>query len=187
MSVHAHWLTLFDNRVGAIIRQYRSPQLTLLAVNLTQIMNIKPISGLTLLLAAILGLRHHFHSAAFLLVNSFLLSSIGNALVKQLVLRPRPQIHHLVAVHSTSFPSGHAMGAMLVGGSLILISNQLLSKTYHRLALRSAIAALIILIGLSRIYVGVHFPSDVLAGWALGFCLLVGSQFIFTHYLGGIQ
>ena len=94
---------------------------------------------------------------------------LASYLLKNLFLRERPTIvPRLTSFDRGSFPSGHSMGATLVyltlGGILSRQTRSLLSKAYFL-----AVAILLsVLVGLSRIYLGVHFPSDVLAGWAVG-------------------
>ncbi|BAV63824.1 phosphoesterase PA-phosphatase-like protein [Sphingobium cloacae] len=84
-----------------------------------------------------------------------------NALLKQIFTAPRPDLlPHLDIVHSYSFPSGHAAGNMIFFGALALLAGRW--PIY-------AIAALVIMwIGGSRVWLGVHWPSDVIAGWIEG-------------------
>jgi undecaprenyl-diphosphatase len=95
-----------------------------------------------------------------------------NPLMKALFLAPRPtMIEHLVAASGHSFPSGHAAGAMALYGALALLSRSL--------ALQLICAGLIVATGLSRVWLGVHWPSDVIGGWAEGAaCLLVMSLWL---------
>lgn len=91
------------------------------------------------------------------------------ALLKLAYERPRPAIvPHLVEVTSASFPSGHAADSAIVYFTLAA----LIARTVHERALRLYIlgvaALLTLLIGASRVYLGVHWPSDVLAGWTIG-------------------
>ncbi|KAB2337140.1 phosphatase PAP2 family protein [Cytobacillus depressus] len=98
--------------------------------------------------------------------------AIGNLLnmwIKDYIARPRPELEHLVHVKSFSFPSGHAMmGMILYVFIAYFIMSALQSKGLKWLV---AIAAgiFILLMGISRIVLHVHYPSDVAAGFALGF------------------
>jgi undecaprenyl-diphosphatase len=95
--------------------------------------------------------------------------SIAGTLLKQLFARDRPHVvPHLVEVQSLSFPSGHALNSAVVYITL----GALLARTELRPAVKiyivSAAGLLAVLIGLSRVYLGVHYPSDVAAGWCAG-------------------
>ncbi|MCT3398145.1 phosphatase PAP2 family protein [Lentilactobacillus hilgardii] len=182
---HADWISNFDSQVSQLVRSDLTPKLTLLTIHFTQLANVIPVISFTLGMTLILTLTDHFRAAVFLVINSLGLSGPVNMLVKHYVNRPRPTLHHLVTVHSTSFPSGHSMSAMMIGGSLIIIANHLLKKRSYRVIFDILIGLLIFFIGISRIYVGVHFASDVVGGWSLGLCLLLLSQFVFNRFLGG--
>jgi len=102
-----------------------------------------------------------------------LIATIGGALLsfglKELFARERPPlIFHLLTVKSMSFPSGHAMMSSVV----YLTQGALLAKVQSNKNLRAYILLiaiiLVFLIGISRIYLGVHYPTDVLAGWSVG-------------------
>jgi membrane-associated phospholipid phosphatase len=101
--------------------------------------------------------------------------SLGGAMllsysIKQLVARPRPPVEHLQAVSSSSFPSGHAAQASAFWLSLILA---LRATNTSRRAIDAAFAlalALIVAVAASRVWLGVHYPSDVVAGALLGAC-----------------
>lgn len=105
-----------------------------------------------------------------------------NWVLKQLFERARPElVPHAIEVHSLSFPSGHstlaAVTYLTLGALLARIEQRASLKAY----LLGTAMLLAILIGLSRIYLGVHWPTDVLAGWALGaawamLCWLVAFQ-----------
>jgi undecaprenyl-diphosphatase len=94
---------------------------------------------------------------------------VGRALAsvqKYWIARVRPDVEpHLVVVHSSSFPSGHATSSMIVFLALALA---LTARTrWHRLAAGGAVL-LSLLVGTSRVMLGVHWPSDVAGGWAFG-------------------
>lgn len=91
------------------------------------------------------------------------------SVVKELVNRPRPEVvPHLMQVHSASFPSGHSMLSATVYLTLAALLAQFSEGRALKIYLIAAASLLTLLIGLSRMYLGVHYPSDVLAGWSAG-------------------
>lgn len=95
------------------------------------------------------------------------LAVVGSALLnlgaKPLFARERPSLWQSIAPESNySFPSGHAMGSMTLACVLVLLC----WRTRLRWPVVAAMGAFVGLVGLSRIYLGVHYPSDILAGWA---------------------
>ncbi len=98
---------------------------------------------------------------------------IVSTLVKNLVDRARPDIvTHLALEVSPSFPSGHAMMSMITYVTFAALIGWNIKHKAARVFLVSAAVALSLAIGLSRLYVGVHWPTDVLAGWCLGLAWL---------------
>ena len=92
--------------------------------------------------------------------------------LKYIYQRPRPLITHLVHASGYSFPSGHSLGTFMILGAIAIVLIQRLEKKESQVAVFAISGLLIALVGLSRIYVGVHFPTDVLAGFTLAFGLL---------------
>ena len=97
------------------------------------------------------------------------LASVGNGLIKTAMSRDRPDLlDAIVSEPGYSFPSGHStLGAVGWGVLAVLVSRTRLPRGV-RVALVAAMVVLIALIGISRVYLGVHFPTDVIAGWTLG-------------------
>ena len=92
-----------------------------------------------------------------------------NAVLKVLVDRPRPEFSILVSPHSNhSFPSGHAVHAFLLFGLLIIIVGETVKPFWLRTAIQGLLGVMILACGASRVYLGVHWPSDVLGGFLLG-------------------
>ena len=128
--------------------------------------------------------------AAALVVVSVGGGSLLSTALKLAFDRPRPDlVPHAVLVGSASFPSGHAMLAavtyLTLGGLLMRVQSRLSAKIY----VLSLALLLTVLIGISRIYLGVHWPTDVLAGWSGGaawalFCWLGA---VFLQRLPGIR
>lgn len=90
-------------------------------------------------------------------------SALLNLLAKHVFARPRPDLWPSIAPETTySFPSGHAMGSMTLGAVVVLLA----WRTRWRWPVLVVAAVSVLLVGLSRVYLGVHYPSDILAGWA---------------------
>jgi membrane-associated phospholipid phosphatase len=113
-----------------------------------------------------------------------LLTSIGggtllNLILKSVFTRPRPDfINAFYQETSYSFPSGHAMTSVFVYGAVAYLLGAYIPKRKGRYALYASAALLAFLIGFSRLYLGVHYLTDVLAGWSAGIawlftCILV--------------
>ena len=116
-----------------------------------------------------------------LVMNAFfilLFSSGLNILLKNAIARPRPFEFALVQANYYSFPSGHAMSAIVFYGFLIYITNQLVKQFWLKYLLFSISVFLTLAMGLSRIYLGVHYPSDIIGGFLSGLFLLMFSLFI---------
>jgi len=127
-------------------------------------------------------LQTRYHTALFVATTSITGELVG-AVLKQTFNRPRPSIvPHLRDVFTTSFPSGHAMESAIVyltlGALLMRVTTSRLTKTY---CMGMAIL-LTLLVGISRVYLGVHYPTDVIGGWIIGFvwasiCWLAAQHF----------
>jgi undecaprenyl-diphosphatase len=166
----------FDTAVLKWIAAQRTPLLDQVMLEITflgtgtVVLMIVAISGM------FLWLTKHKYSALLLLIstagglllNNFLKAGFG---------RPRPQVFEWgTTVVSTSFPSGHAMGAAVAYGTVAYLAARLQERRLHRVVTLISAAVIILLISISRLYLGVHYPSDVIAGviiglaWA-GFCM----------------
>ena len=89
--------------------------------------------------------------------------------MKHLFLRPRPDAAlHLVEQGGFSFPSGHSVTSVIVFGLLFYLIRKHCNRPVLRNVLSGICLLLAVLVGPSRIYVGVHWPTDVLAGWCIG-------------------
>lgn len=125
----------------------------------------------TVLTSAVIGylvIARQTATALFILASVWIGALMGS-LLKLLFDRPRPDlVGHLVDVNTSSFPSGHAMNSAIV----YLTLGALLARAQHSRARRvyvlSLAIAVTLAVGLSRVYLGVHWPSDVLAGWIVG-------------------
>ena len=122
--------------------------------------------GLTIVCAALLAARRRWTEFGVLLAG-MTLTSIGIHEVKAAVDRPRPE-GALVGYSGSSFPSGHAAHSVLYVWLAVTIVLRLRPGMARGAAVVAAGIALTALVGLSRVYLGVHYLSDVSGGWALG-------------------
>jgi undecaprenyl-diphosphatase len=158
----------FDDAVLRWVGEHRTPKLEPVMVEITFLGTGTVVLMLVAVSGMFLWLSRHKYSALLLLI-----ATIGgivlNNLLKAGFSRPRPQLFdwgtHVV---SWSFPSGHAMSAAVVYGTVAYLAARLQKRHWHRVATMLAALALIILIAASRVYLGVHYPSDVLAGIIIG-------------------
>ncbi|WP_276763751.1 phosphatase PAP2 family protein [Mycolicibacter arupensis] len=124
-----------------------------------------------MVVAVVAVLRGRLRAALFLLV-AVETSGLLTMVAKGSVGRPRP-VTALVSASSTSFPSGHALGVMVGVGAFLMLALPVLRSTARAAAL--AVGVLVVAaVGIARVALNVHHPSDVLAGWALGWVYLVG-------------
>jgi undecaprenyl-diphosphatase len=119
--------------------------------------------------ALFLWLTRHKHSAALLLVTT-VIGILLNSMLKDVFHRDRPSIFSSgVEVFSSSFPSGHSMSAAIVYGTVAYLAARLQRHHWSRVVTAIVAFLLILLIASSRIYLGVHYPSDTIAGMTIGF------------------
>lgn len=119
-------------------------------------------------------------TALWLAANLVIISGVVNQLLKLFFQRSRPTIlTHLVTEHSYSFPSGHSVTSMILYGTLIFTAGLFIKNKTWQYVLQILLGLLIFGIGLSRIYLGVHFPTDVLGGYLLGISWLL---FTYPYY-----
>jgi membrane-associated phospholipid phosphatase len=139
------------------------------------------VATILLLATALLFLVKHKLRESLLLIGAGLLSS-ADRLLKMLIDRPRP-LPDLVSVieinDSGSFPSGHATLAVVLFGALFYFSSIYISNPIVKRLAQIVAVAFILLTGISRIYLGAHWPSDVLGGYLLG-CIII-SILVFLH------
>ena len=166
--------TAFDHSLLLWMHAHATPWATTAARGLAW-MGSPPIIVSLAALAALLGLLwRRVRGAAWTLPLAVLGAGIIIQGVKMEFRRPRPSFFTPL-LHETgySFPSGHSLISIVVYGLLGYFALNLVKSHAGRLAVRVVTASLIIAIGVSRVYVGVHYPTDVLAGWSAGLPWLI--------------
>jgi undecaprenyl-diphosphatase len=161
-------LGFFDERVSTYVISYRTEWLTDYFTFATHLGDRNAYIAVTILLAGFYFFNHRSWKLIIQTVAVLLLASLSNIVLKRVINRARPSLEHLVSVNTLSYPSGHAMSAMAFYGFLIFLSLRSNLPRWARNLLISVLILLIFSIGISRIYLGVHYPSDVAAGWIGG-------------------
>jgi membrane protein DedA with SNARE-associated domain len=155
-----------DMTAMEVVESLRAGWLTDLAKVVTALGSGVFVWGLTVVCAAFLAARRRWVEFSVLIAGMTLLS-IGFHEIKAAVDRPRPP-DPLVNASGSSFPSGHAAHSVLYVWAAVTIVMRLRPGMARGAAVVAAGIALTVLVGLSRVYLGVHYLSDVSAGWALG-------------------
>ncbi len=174
----------FDAAIRASVHQYASPALTSLMQIITMLGSPKFLiaSGICV---AIVFLIAGWHRAGILFAITFLGAVLLTEALKLGFRRARPfPFFDTLLPTSYSFPSGHALWSFCFYGAMAALISARVKSRIVRLAIRALAALLILLIGLSRIYLGVHYPSDVVAGYAAALIWVLAVVFgdhLFRH------
>ncbi|OGL23725.1 hypothetical protein A2791_00615 [Candidatus Saccharibacteria bacterium RIFCSPHIGHO2_01_FULL_46_30] len=158
-----------DDRILLAINHRATTTLDTIVVWATELGGVIAVSTISLLLIALYAFKKQWRSAAMIAL------SIGGAGVlnfglKLLFERSRPELWtHLVTESSYSFPSGHAM----LSSALALALVSIFWGTKYRVAVAIVAALYIAMIGFTRLYLGVHYPSDIIAGWCASFAWVI--------------
>jgi len=164
-------LLSWDRVVTQVVQSYRTSFLDTAAIGISLLGSWPALVAAALLGAAVCAFTRRPFAAlcAVLMLLAFPLNSV----LKELIGRPRPAqgIAVLSTVSGLSFPSGHSMTSAAVLGFLAFLTWTHVSRPKLRAALTIGLASLAIVIGLTRIYLGAHWLSDVVAGWTVGTAL----------------
>ncbi|OMC20139.1 phosphatase PAP2 family protein [Mycobacterium colombiense] len=136
-----------------------------------------PMSALGIAMTVLALVMRNLRAALVLALACGPLNEFATAAAKALVNRPRPATM-LVAAPSTSFPSGHALEAMAALLAVLCFFFPMMSRLHRRIA-SAVVAVALLTVGVSRVALNVHYPSDVLAGWSLGYLYFLLCLYIF--------
>lgn len=170
-----------DNGVYHFIFSSESFLTTTFFIGITKIGEVYTMAVLSLILVIYLALKRYYVEMLFF-VFTMGLSTILNPLLKNIFDRERPTVLRLVEASGYSFPSGHAMGSIAFFGSLIYLTHRLI-KSKSRIVVYIICTLFILGICSSRIYLGVHYPTDIMAGLLGGGSSLMLSTLILRHKL----
>lgn len=126
-----------------------------------------------ILLALILFFTIKNKKVGLLISTNLIIITILNQALKIIVQRPRPTEYRIINETGYSFPSGHSMVSMAFYGFLIYLIYKNIKNKYLKISLIVILSLLIVMIGISRIYLGVHYTSDVCAGFLVSLSYLI--------------
>lgn len=173
-------LATYDTSITDTVTGARSPFLTTYFKFVTEVgdaMGYLIVFGLCTLLFYLM-FRNWEYVVQISVVMILALSS--NLILKEIINRARPDAEHLVTVETLSYPSGHAMMAMAFYGFLIYLVSTFKMNFFLRSTIILLLAVLILSIGVSRIYLGVHYPSDIAGGYIAGLIWVIFCAMVFN-------
>lgn len=172
VKFYPSWFQSFDSFFATLLYEMR-PHLNGFFLWITQFANPVPLTILVVAVLVVLLYGKQYTEAIWLSMGVIGISGILNPLFKLFFMRERPALEHLVSEHSLSFPSGHAAASMVFYGSLILLVPIFIEAKALRWLAQAILVFLVLAIGFSRVYLGVHFPTDIIGGYTLSLSWLL--------------
>jgi len=157
-------ITNFDQIIISKVQGAESDNLTAIMKFFSLIGSGLVVSILAIIMLAVLAKLQYRRELLFY-VGILLGSTILNTVLKLIFQRVRPTIHRIVEVNGYSFPSGHSMAAFTFYGIIIFLLWKHIPNFYWRIIMIAVGSVMILAIGISRIYLGVHYPSDIVGGY----------------------
>ena len=160
----------FDLKIISCIQSLKNEYLTVFYKMITIIADTYQSAIITILIVAFLYIKKHYREALFLAIT---MSACGIAmpLLKNIFSRERPDFYRLIEISGYSFPSGHTTSATTMYLTLAIVVLSIMNKLNKYFIFSIAVIGIVI-IGSSRIYLGVHYPTDVMAGICLGISIV---------------
>ena len=171
VKFYPEMLVGFDQPIQTVIRGDLPNYLTILFRAITHLIDI-PVIITWVLLVAFIFYRKQWKMESFLMLGNLTLAGLLIVTFKNIYQRPRPEILHLVEEKGFSFPSGHSLAVTIMVGTLIVIFSQRIKNQLWKRIIQILLGFYLLSVLVSRVYLGVHYPSDVLASLCVGLGLL---------------
>jgi undecaprenyl-diphosphatase len=176
--VSSNQIIHFDQMIISFITDFESPTMTSVMKVFTFIGSTISIIVLSILILFFLYIVLKHRTELILFIAVIIGANILFSSLKLVFHRARPDLHRLIEIGGYSFPSGHATNAFALYGILTFLLWRHISSHSGRIILIFMSTLMILMIGISRIYLGVHYPSDVIAGYFIsGFWLTMAIWF----------
>ncbi|NLJ41967.1 MAG: phosphatase PAP2 family protein [Clostridiales bacterium] len=169
-----------DETVYGFISSFESPGVTQVMIFISFLGGATFLIALGVILSLLLGIKNKYYIDSFFILANLTGAWVLNALLKAIFQRPRPIVTHLARAGGYSYPSGHSMISMAFYGFVAYTIGRTIKDIRHRFIFVSLLILLPIVIGISRIYLGVHFASDVIGGVLAGAACL-GAFIVFRR------
>lgn len=160
-----------DTRIANMVPVVRSEDVTSFAVFVTNLAGWQTIAFAVILIVGYLFYKKYNH-LAYALITGVLVEQAISFFLKNSFDRPRPNVSQLVAASDYSFPSGHTMAATVFFGLIAYFIYKGTDKRKNRVTIFGILLAFIVLVAATRLYLGVHFLSDVIAGMLVGLIII---------------
>lgn len=159
----------FDNILYELINKLQNDNITAMFKLITNLGGVYVLISATI----ILGIFIKNNRVKLAIIINIIIITIFNQLLKYIVQRPRPIENRLIKESGYSFPSGHSMISMAFYGLIIYFGHKYIKNKSIKNICIIFLSILILLIGISRIYLGVHYASDVIAGFMISIAYLI--------------
>lgn len=182
VSSNSSFIHLFDKTVIDLVCNTNSTNIAF-AKAFTNLGNTSTIVVETIILFIIL-ITFKQYPYAWFTAGTMAAANGFNWVLKHAIARHRPLVHHLVYADGYSFPSGHSVGSAALFGILIILTILLVRSKILKSILNIIWILFPLTIGYTRIFVHVHYPSDVFGGWLEGITfVLIGYSFLYHFYI----
>ena len=171
VKFYPNMLIGFDQPIQTAIRGDLPASLTVLFRTITHLIDI-PVIITWVLIVAFIFYRKQWKLESYLMLGNLALAGILIVTFKNIYQRPRPEILHLVEEKGFSFPSGHSLAVTIMVGTLIVILSQRIKDQLWKRIVQILLGLYLVSVLISRVYLGVHYPSDVLASLCVGLGVL---------------
>lgn len=172
-TLHSAALDNIDTKTIELVVAYRNPMLTNVLQFITHIGDLNGYLVVTAFCTALFYWKFKSWRFVVELIIVQAIAGLSNVALKRVINRARPDAEHLVSVETLSYPSGHAMSAIAFYGFLIYLVYIFKLNNWLKAGLIILFTFLILAIGFSRVYLGVHYPSDVVGGYIAGFIWVI--------------
>lgn len=160
----------FDNYIYNFLTNNSNENLTLFFRVITYLANWQAI--VLLCIISLIVIKNKWIGISISINSIF--STIINKILKFIFIRPRPDVLKLIVQGGYSYPSGHAMASMSFYGYLIYLINKSDFSKGKKIIFTIVLSTIILLVGMSRVYLGVHYASDIISGYIVSIiCMII--------------